>query len=157
LSVHLREASLTAQQALRLLKREGAMLEAARGPLPTLTEAIAGERIRGSWWGHPKGKLIFSILSELHESAEVAVCKLVEGKTTLIHRRLWPALVAVAGTGRNRELDRVHQEHQPTGEHRNVVERWPQWLPAATRGEAEGLALEDAVTDLGPLAPFLGK
>ena len=60
------------------------MLQAARGPLPTLTEAIAGERIRGSWWGHPKGKLIFSVLSEVQESAEVAVCKLVEGKTTVI-------------------------------------------------------------------------
>jgi hypothetical protein len=132
------------------------MLEAARGPLPTLTEAIAGEPIRGSWWGHPKGKLIFAVLSELHESAEVAACKLVQGKMTLIHRRLWPALLAVAGTKRFRGLDRVRQEHQPSGEHRNVVEPWPQWVPAKTRDEAKRLALADAAAELGPLAPFLG-
>ena len=109
------------------------MLQAARGPLPTLTEAIAGERIRGSWWGHPKGKLIFSVLSEVQESAEVAVCKLVEGKTTVI------------------------QAGQPSGEHRNVIEPWPRWLPASTREEAARLKPDDAVAALGALAPFLRK
>ncbi len=148
---------MTARQALQLLRREGAMLQAARGALPTLTEAIVGERIRGSWWGHPQGKLIFSILSELQESAEVAVCKLVEGKTTLVHRRLWPALLAVAGARRNRGLDRVHQVHQPSGEHRNLIEPWPQWLPAAAREEAARLAPDEAATGLGPLAPFLRR
>ena len=28
------------------------VLQAARGPAPNLAEAIAGEPIRGSWWGH---------------------------------------------------------------------------------------------------------
>ena len=148
---------LTALQALRLLKRDGAMLESARGPLPTLTEAIAGEPVRGSWWGHPKGKLIFAVLSELHESTEVAVCKLVQGKITLIHRRLWAALAAVAGPRRIRGLDRIHQEHQASGEHRNLVEPWPQWVPAETRGEAARLPRADAIAELGALAPFLGN
>ena len=64
------------------------------------------------------------------------MCKLVLGKTTLIHRRLWPALIALAGTKRNRGLDRVHQQHQPAGEHRNVIETWPEWLPAAAHQKA---------------------
>jgi hypothetical protein len=146
---------VSASQALRLLKREGAMLESGRGPFSTLTEAIAGERIRGSWWGHPKGKLIFAVLSEVHESEDVAVCKLVEGKITLIHRRLWPALFALAGAKRMPALDRVHQEHQPSGEHRNFVERWPDWVPAKTREEGARLAVHDATAELGPLAPFV--
>jgi len=148
-------APLTAPQALRLLEREGALLVAARGPLPTLTEAIAGERIRGSWWGHPKGKLIFAVLSALQESPRVAACKLVAGKVTLIHRRLWPALIALAGEKGNKKLDRLRQEHQASGEHRNLVEPWPRWVPAKERGEAKGLSPEEARATLGPLARFL--
>jgi hypothetical protein len=148
---------LTAPQALKLLEREGAMLQAGRGPLPSLTEAIAGERIRGSWWGHPKGKLIFIVLSELQESPEVAACKLVQGKITLIHRRLWPALLAVAGTRLNHKLDRVRQEHQESGEHRNVIEAWPGWVPSGMREKARRMALPDATADLGSLAQFVAS
>jgi hypothetical protein len=148
---------LTAAQAIRLLRREGAMLQSARGPLATLTHAIAGEAIRGSWWGHPAGKHIFAVLSRLHELEEVAACKAVDGKITLVHQRLWPALVAAAGTRPNRHLDRVRQEHQASGEHRNMVERWPRWIPAKVRNEAKGLALSDAKADLGPLAPYVGR
>jgi len=35
------------------------ILESGRGPVPSLVEAIAGEAIRGTWWGHPKGRAIF--------------------------------------------------------------------------------------------------
>ena len=116
------------KRALALLEKEGALLQAGKGPLSSLASAIAGEPIRGSWWGHAKGKLIFAVLSELHESPDVLACKLVQGKVTLIHRRLWPALAALAGKRRVPGLDRVRQEHMPGGEHRNFTEPWPGWL-----------------------------
>ena len=47
-----------------------------------------------SWWGHAKGKLIYETLEQVGET--VAWAKLVLGKDTLVHRRLWPALVAAA-------------------------------------------------------------
>src|SRR5712691_5283679 len=50
--------------------------------LPSLAEAIAGEPIRGSWWGHPKGRLIYSATQAICESPEVLVCKLIKGKVT---------------------------------------------------------------------------
>src|SRR3954464_5826018 len=89
---------LTAAQAIRLLRREGAMLQSARGPLATLTHAIAAETIRGSWWGHPAGKHIFAGIAQLHDLDEVAACSPVDGKITLVHRRMCPVLVAAAGT-----------------------------------------------------------
>jgi hypothetical protein len=63
---------------------------------PSATACIAGETVRGSWWGHPKGKLIFETLARVED--DVAWAKLVAGKETLIHRRLWPALIALAGS-----------------------------------------------------------
>ena len=47
--------------ALAFVRRHGLVLERARGPVPNLAEAIAGARIRGSWWGHPKAQKIFSL------------------------------------------------------------------------------------------------
>jgi hypothetical protein len=77
----------------RLLEKHGLLLlHDAR--FPSATASVAGEAIRGSWWGHPKGKLIFETLSRIENA--VAWAKLIAGKETLVHERLWPALVATA-------------------------------------------------------------
>jgi hypothetical protein len=44
---------------------QGVVLQSARGPLPNLAEHIAGEAIRGSWWGHSSGHEIFAILTRV--------------------------------------------------------------------------------------------
>ncbi len=61
--------------------------------LPSATSAIVGAPVVGSWWGHPKGAVIFGALQVVEE--DVALPKLVRGKVTLVDRSLWPALVAV--------------------------------------------------------------
>jgi len=65
--------------------------------LPSATACIAGAPVPGSWWGHAQGKLIYEALERLEDA--VAWAKLVLGKDTLVHRRLWPALVAAAESG----------------------------------------------------------
>jgi len=60
--------------------------------LPSVTTILAGEPIAGSWWGHPRGALIFEVLQRIE--SEVAWPKLVGGKVTLVHQPCWPALVA---------------------------------------------------------------
>ncbi len=56
--------------------------------------------MRGSWWAHPKGSDIFRVSSWLEDHPEVVVSRLVSGKVTYVHRRLWPAVVAI---GRERQ------------------------------------------------------
>jgi hypothetical protein len=63
----------------------------------TLIDAVAGEPVRGSWWGHPKGHAIFRALEALRDDRDVFLCKLLDGKQTYVHRRLWPALLRVQG------------------------------------------------------------
>ena len=87
---------MSPKQGLAFVKRHGVVLQAARGPVPSLAEAIAGGPIRGSWWGHPKGHEIFRVAEAVSASPDVLVCKLVDGKVTYVHRRLWPALVRLA-------------------------------------------------------------
>jgi hypothetical protein len=64
--------------------------------LPSVASLVAGEPVRGSWWGHPSGQAIFRTSEELADLPGVALVKLVNGKVTYVHRRLWPALYGVA-------------------------------------------------------------
>jgi hypothetical protein len=57
---------------------------------------VAGEEVRGSWWGHPRGTDIFRAATSLEDDPDVLAVKLVNGKVTFVGRPLWPALLAVA-------------------------------------------------------------
>ncbi len=69
--------------------------------LPNVVGILTGESLRTSWWGHPKNHLIFSVLSELADHSDVLFTKLLYRKDTLVHRSLWPAVLAV-GSARDR-------------------------------------------------------
>ncbi|HUR27834.1 MAG TPA: hypothetical protein VM509_06590 [Planctomycetota bacterium] len=77
------------------LEEEGLLL-LADAKWPSVASLVAGEPIRGSWWSHPRGKEIFRRQRELEAHEDVLVVKLVDRKLTFVHRRLWPALLAVA-------------------------------------------------------------
>jgi hypothetical protein len=64
--------------------------------LPNVVTLLTGEAVSKSWWSHPKGRLIFSVLSELSEHPDVLFTKLLNGKVTLVHRKLWPAFLSIA-------------------------------------------------------------
>jgi hypothetical protein len=57
---------------------------------------VAGNRVEGSWWGHPKGREIWYALRQLDAHGDVLVTRLISGKITFIHRRLWPDFLAVS-------------------------------------------------------------
>jgi hypothetical protein len=135
---------VTDKQALAFVKRHGVVLQAARGSVPSLAEAIAGGRIRGSWWGHPQGRAIYRAAEAVSSSPDVLVCKLVDGKITYVHRRLWPALVKLGARFRKPRLARVWDEHTPSGAHRSRREAFPRWVPADVAKEARTLSVAEA-------------
>jgi hypothetical protein len=124
------------------------LLESARGPLPSLAELIAGEPIRGSWWAHPKSHEIFVALNRVAESRAVVRTRLLGGKVTLIHRRLWPALARVAERFPAGALDAVHQEHTASGAHRKTLIPFPEWLPSEVQVVASTMLEEVALQQL---------
>src|ERR687898_2562844 len=79
------------------LVEHGMLLASARGPIPNVAEIVAGEPIKGSWWGHPAGHHIFGVLNDLAASPDVVRLRLVRGKVTLVHRRLWAPPVRLQG------------------------------------------------------------
>jgi hypothetical protein len=148
---------MTPRDAIAVVKQHGVVLQAARGTLPNLAELIAGERIHGSWWGHPKGKQIFRIAEAVCESPDILVCKLVDGKVTYIHRRLWPALVKLAPRFQRAQLAKVWSEHTPSGAHRARRQAFPDWVPADVIRKAEALSIGDAEALLSPVLAWQKK
>jgi hypothetical protein len=143
----------TAEEALAFVRRHGVVLAAAKGDAPRLTEAIAGEDIRGSWWAHPKGRRIYAILAAVAASDEVVVCRLVGGKITFVHRRLWPSVVRLADRFAPGRLAQVHEEHTPSGRHANRVVPFPQWVTPEVRSQADALDEQEALALLGAWVP----
>ncbi len=139
---------------VKFVAKHGVVLASARGPVPSVAEEVAGEPIVGSWWAHAKGKAIFLALSELDDSSDIRCFKLIDGKITLAHRRMWPAIARLAQDG-VLSPDRVaslQSEHMPTGEHRNVVTPFPEWLDDATIRAAQSLSVDQARAQLPWLA-----
>jgi hypothetical protein len=135
------------QGALAFVDEKGVVLESGRGPVPSLVEAIVGESIRGSWWGHPKGSEIFRATRAVRDSPDVLVCKLVEGKITYVHRRLWRALVGLHGEpGR---LDAIREEHTASGAHKLVTTKFPTWVAKDVRSAAKKLSEAEARNQIG--------
>ena len=141
---------LTAAQARAFIKSHGIVLFSAKGAVPTLVDAVAGEAIRGSWWGHPKGKAIFKVVSEIDDDADVLCCVLLGGRVTLAHRRLWPALVRLASQFPQGALDQVSSEHTPSGKHQRKVIPFPAWVPNEVEQAAARLSEEEARATLEP-------
>jgi hypothetical protein len=140
---------MNTQQALDFVRAHGVVLVSAQGPAPRLTDAIAGEPVRGSWWGHAKGRQIFSVLDALNDSEDILVCRLLQNKLTMVHRRLWPALAALAPELPPAAIARVVQEHTPSGRHVNRECPFPAWLPPEAAAEAARLSPADARVQLG--------
>ena len=143
---------MNADEALCYVRDHGAALESAKGPIPRLTELIAGEPIRGSWWAHPKCRQIFDVLQQLARSPDVLVCRLVDGHVTLVHRRLWPALVRMASHFDRKQLAQVHQLHTASGRHVSQYIEYPKWVPREVLDAARLLSEQQARGMLGPLA-----
>ncbi len=118
---------------IRFIERHGIVLE-SDPVLPSLVALIVGAPVRGSWWGHPKGREIFALLEGVVDHPDVLTMKLVAGKVTFVHRRLWAAVLAI-GAARQ-----PWQTRGLSAEARRLLRR-------VDRGEAP-LASGRAATDL---------
>ena len=139
----------TTEDALAFVREHGVVLVSAKGTAPRLTEAIAGEPIKGSWWAHPQSHRIYAILESVTESEQVLVCRLINGKVTLVHRRLWPSLATLAHRFAPEQLAQVREEHTPSGRHVSREVPFPQWVPADVAEHARTVSEQEALAVFG--------
>jgi hypothetical protein len=93
-----RSSPVAFEAILDRLCRLGVLLETDKA-FPSLTGLMVNQPIKGSWWAHPMANEIYMMSQRLIHHPDAIFLKLLLGKTTYVHRRLWPELIAV-GTAR---------------------------------------------------------
>jgi hypothetical protein len=141
---------VTTADAIEFVRIHGVVLESATGPVPSLAVAIAGSPIHGSWWAHARGREIFALTRAVRDCSDVLVCRLVEGKITFVHHRLWPALVRVSKRFPLEHLARVHETHTSSGRHVSDQLAFPDWVSRELSVQASQLDEHSALDALGP-------
>lgn len=141
------------QDACAFVRERGIVLETARGPVPTLAEAIAGAPIHGSWWSHPRAKEIFRVTRAIRTDDTILVCRLIASKVTFVHQRLWPALARIGDRIPAGNLAQLHEVHSASGRHTLVEVPFPTWVPADISIQAKALDEAAAWTIIRSHAP----
>jgi len=81
---------------LRLLERNGALALTRSERLDSLVGTLIEGEVRGSWWAHPQGKVVYAVASALEDRADVVVTKLdrrgEDARVTFVHQRLFAQL-----------------------------------------------------------------
>ena len=148
---------MTPHEARRYIAAHGVVLEAGEGPVPSLLQAALGRRPVGSWWGHPRGKEFFWLTRAVRASPEILVCRLVAGKITYVHRRLWPALARAQRRLGLSALAAVEELHTASGAHRTVRTPFRRRVPSAVFAAARRLTEAQALEALGPAIATRGR
>ena len=98
---------------------------------PSAIQILSGEFPRGSWWSHPRANEMYGVLQDVERHPDVLLAKLLSGKVTLVHRRLWPALLTVVT---------ARQAWQTAG----LSAVAAGWLAAFDQAQAEGAPIPSA-------------
>jgi hypothetical protein len=93
---------------------------------------------------------IYEAINSLAGSPDVVRTRLVNGRVTLVHRRVWPALVRVADRFPPDRLAAIREEHTSSGTHRVQEQPFPEWVPDDDLRAGRLLSIDEAVAELPP-------
>lgn len=148
---------VTTSEALRFVARQGIALESARHrAVPNLADEVLGRRRRGNWWSHPRGREFFRLTRTLRSHPDILVCRLVDGKVTYVHRRLWPAVVRLLPALGVHRVAAIQEIHTETGAHRLHYTPLRRWVPPEVSARADQLTVAEARAQLGTAAADTG-
>jgi hypothetical protein len=83
------------QSVFQTLLKFGFLIE-SDPKLISVCSLIVDEPMRGSWWSHPLAQVIFQVNEQLEDHNDVLMTKLISGKVTFVHRKLWSELITIA-------------------------------------------------------------
>ena len=138
---------------IEFILSEGMVLQSAKGPIPNLVERIAGSPVAGNWWTHPQANAIYKALTEVRESPDVMACRLVNRKITLVHRRLWPVLLALQPRIAPSRIAVIEERHTARGRHEAHETPLSEWVTDDVKAAAASLDVEEALRMLEAIAP----
>ena len=97
--------------------------------------------------------MIWSLTRRLRASEDILVCRLIGGKVTYVHRRLWPALVRLASRFSGDRITEITEVHTERGHHVIRKTPFPDWVPGSVLEEADAISEGAALELLGIEVP----
>jgi hypothetical protein len=79
---------------------------------PNIVTEITGEKITGSWWGHPLANPIYNGLQWLEHNRPILTIKLIDGKVTYIHENLFTDIYSIVYKSRDWQMKKLKDEDQ---------------------------------------------
>jgi hypothetical protein len=154
-------------RVLRELRERGLLLQQDKS-IASVVGLITGESLSKSWWSHPQSHAIFQCLEKLADDADVLTSRLIAGKVTFVHRRLWPAFLSVALSNapwqkpksqeprelQQRLLVAAKEVHTASGRHELQLQSWNDW--AREHDAHERIAIDEAIAQLEEAAVAIG-
>ncbi|MCZ6543082.1 MAG: hypothetical protein O6768_05410 [Planctomycetota bacterium] len=95
------------------------------------------------------GDEIFKLTRTIRSSENILVCRLVQGKVTYVHQRLWPAIVRLQASIGKENLGAIQEIHTSSGKHQVSVTPFLDWVPVSAKRRAERLTISEATSQLG--------
>lgn len=89
-----------------LIKKNGFLL-LSDNDQPAIVQYISGEKIKGSWWGHPLGNLMYNVSQDLADEKDILVIKLINKKVTYLHCDYWNELLTALIKNQDNNLKKV--------------------------------------------------
>jgi hypothetical protein len=80
--------------------------------LPSLVTLIAEKPVKGSWWGHPKGHLIYNLSQKIEDDPDILTIKLINKKITYLHKRHWNAFFSLVTSKSDWQLKGLSISHR---------------------------------------------
>ncbi|MEK6775129.1 MAG: hypothetical protein AABY64_14405 [Bdellovibrionota bacterium] len=77
---------------------------------PNIISKIIGDKISGSWWGHPLANPIYNGLVWLEHNRNVLIVKLLDGKVTYVHESLFSDFYSVVSKTRDWQLAKLKSD-----------------------------------------------
>lgn len=103
---NLKNPSIMGKKIYKLLEQNKMLLLQDKG-CPNIVSKIVGDKIKGSWWGHPLANPIYNGLGWLEQNRNVLSLKLIDGKVTYVHESLFPALYSIVSEVRDWQLQKL--------------------------------------------------
>ena len=99
------------EEVLDRISRAGLLLQQDK-TRDNIVRMLTGETLATSWWNHSQAIQIFSVLERVTKHPDITRCKLIRGKVTFVHRRLWPSLYTVGSSKEGWQLQMLTEDER---------------------------------------------
>lgn len=105
----LKKPAVMGKKIFKLLEKYELLLLQDKA-FPNIVTEITGEKIVGSWWGHPLANPIYNGLQWVEHHQPILIIKLIDGKVTYVHKNLFADIYSIVCQSRDWQMKKLKDD-----------------------------------------------